>query len=249
MTAALFLERQGYRVLLFERAPKLSQSGTGIQISPNAYKVLSLLGLGRSVSTVGFAPEKIEIRSGRTGHPIADFQLGEKILKRHGAPYTTVHRVDLGEILLTACRQREDIDVHFGLQVSDLTMHANGLTLLCEGVERVSEFVVNAVIGADGAWSGMRRFVHDAATPQFTGQIAWRVLIDAQTANPVISRTSTGLWLGPNSHLVHYPVRGGNLLNVIAIAPWDREYAPRRGWLDQSVLDERTLAFAGNRPS
>ncbi|MEP1206050.1 MAG: FAD-dependent oxidoreductase [Rhizobiaceae bacterium] len=244
MTAALFLERAGFRVLLFEKAEQPASSGTGIQISPNAYKVLDELGLARSVATVGFAPESIEISSGQGGNRLTEFQLGEACLQRHGAPYTTIHRVDLAQILLTACEDREDIEIRRGAQVADLTVHANGLTLLCETKDDFSEeYVVSAVIGADGAWSTLRKFVHDSQTPEFTGHVAWRSLVDISAAGPAVSRTSTGLWLGPNAHLVHYPVRDGNLLNIIAITPWDKDYAPRRGWLQQSAADDRISAF------
>lgn len=243
MTAALFLERIGFRVLVFEKAEEPASSGTGIQISPNAYKVLSELGLSRSVSMIGFAPNSIEIASGQTGQRLTQFDLGEDCLNRHGAPYTTVHRVDLAHILQTACDDREDIEILRGLQVADLTVHANGLTLLAESDNDVAEYVVQAVIGADGAWSSLRKYVHDAEVPEFTGQVAWRVLIDTESVDPVFSRTSTGLWLGPRSHIVHYPVRGGHLFNVIAIAPWEKDYAPRRGWLNQTVLDDRASAF------
>ena len=243
MTAALFLERIGFRVLLFEKAEASASSGTGIQISPNAYRVLDELGLARSVSTVGFAPDAVDIRSGRSGRHLTRFELGEACLDRHDAPYTTIHRVDLAHILQTACEDREDIEILRGLQVADLTVHANGLTLLCERETDFSEHVVNAVIGADGAWSSMRKYVHDAEVPEFTGRVAWRVLVDIENVDPAVSRTGTGLWLGQNSHLVHYPVRGGHLLNVIAITPWDKDYAPRRGWLNQTVVDDRASAF------
>ncbi len=244
MTAALFLERAGFRVLLFEKSPKPATTGTGIQISPNAYKVLAELGLSRSLNTVGFVPNSIDIGCGLTGAPLIRFDLGETCLQRYGAPYTTIHRVDLAHILQTACEDREDIDIHRGSQVADLAAHANGLTLLCESQHQTTEeYVVSAVIGADGAWSTLRKYVHDSETPQFTGQIAWRALIDIESTNPALSRTSTGLWLGPNTHLVHYPVRAGNLLNVVAITPWTKDYAPRRGWLTQSALDDRTSVF------
>ncbi|MEP0940974.1 MAG: FAD-dependent oxidoreductase [Rhizobiaceae bacterium] len=243
MTAALFLERIGFRVLLFEKAEAPASSGTGIQISPNAYRVLDELGLARSVSMVGFAPDAIDIRAGRSGRHLTRFELGQACLERHKAPYTTIHRVDLAHILQTACDDREDIEILRGLQVADLTVHANGLTLLCEREKDFSEHVVNAVIGADGAWSSLRKYVHDAEEPEFTGRIAWRVLVDIENADPAVSRTSTGLWLGQNSHLVHYPIRGGHVLNIIAITPWDKDYAPRRGWLNQTVVDDRVSAF------
>ncbi|NKB53635.1 MAG: FAD-binding protein [Rhizobiaceae bacterium] len=249
MTAALFLERAGFRVLLFEKSPQTATTGTGIQISPNAYKVLAELGLSRSLNTVGFVPDSIDIGCGLTGDPLTQFSLGETCLKRHGAPYTVIHRVDLAHILQTACEDREDIDIHRGTQVADLAAHANGLTLLCEAEQKTTEeYVVSAVIGADGAWSTLRKYVHDSETPQFTGQIAWRALIDIQNTNPALSRTATGLWLGPNTHLVHYPVRAGSLLNVVAITPWTKDYAPRRGWVAQSALDDRTTAYEGWLP-
>lgn len=249
MTAALFLERAGFRVLLFEKNEVPATSGTGIQISPNAYKVLDLLGLSRSINMVGFAPDSIEIRSGISGEHLTSFNLGEACLQRHNAPYTTIHRVDLAQILQNACDDREDIEIKWGFHVADIAAHANGLTLLCETKEAFSEeFVVSAIVGADGAWSTLRKYVHEAKAPQFTGHVAWRALLDIETASATISRSSTGLWLGPNSHLVHYPIRGGSMLNIIAITPWEKGYAPKRGWLQQSPLSERRKAFEQWQP-
>ncbi len=248
MTAALFLQRAGFRVLLFEKAEQVPQTGTGIQISPNAYKILAALGLERSLSMIGFAPDRIEIGTGQTGQHLTNFELGDSIRRRHGAPYLLVHRVDLAQILQSACETQEDIEILRGQQVSDLAAHPNGLTLLCEARGAVSEYVVSAIIGADGAWSSMRKFVHDSTEPDFTGLIAWRVLMDIESIAPTISRQSTGLWLGPNAHLVHYPVRQGRLLNVIAITRWEKEYAPDKGWMDQAVTDDRVASFVRWQP-
>lgn len=248
MTAALFLQRAGFRVLLFEKAEKVPQSGTGIQISPNAYKVLDQLGLTRSLAMIGFAPDRIEIGAGHSGKHLANFELGDSIRQRHGAPYLVVHRVDLAQILHSACEAQEDIEILHGLQVSDLAAHPNGLTLLCEARGSVSEYLVSAIIGADGAWSSMRSFVHDSIAPEFTGLIAWRVMMDIESVAPAISRQSTGLWLGPRAHLVHYPVRQGRLLNVIAITRWEKEYAPDKGWMEQAITDERVAPFVRWQP-
>lgn len=245
MTAALFLEKLKYRVLLFERAKRPAETGTGIQISPNAFKVLELLGLGRSVGLAGFAPDSIEIGSGKSGKRLTEFKLGGDILTRHKAPYTVIHRVDLARVLRTACEDREDIELLDGHLVTDIASHANGVTLLSEGPDGASEHVVAATIGADGAWSSLRRFVHGASKPRFTGQIAWRALVDMEQAHPSLSRRNTGLWLGPNSHLVHYPIRAGSLLNVVAVTPWTKDYTPHRGWLNQSVIDDRATSFIG----
>lgn len=245
MTAALFLEKQKYRVLLFERAKRPTETGTGIQISPNAFKVLEMLGLGRSVGLVGFAPDSIEIGSGQSGKRLAEFKLGSNILKRHHAPYTVIHRVDLARILRSACEDREDIELLDGNLVTDIASHANGVTLLSEGPEGANEHVVAATIGADGAWSSLRRFVHGASKPEFTGQIAWRALVDMEQVHHTLSRKNTGLWLGANAHLVHYPIRAGSLMNVIAVTPWTKDYAPHRGWLNQSVVDDRATSFIG----
>jgi len=243
MAAALFLEHAGFRVLVLEKSPSVSTSGTGIQISPNAYKVLGRLGLAEMVSKAGFAPQTIEIGNGITGRPLTSFALGDAMIKRHGAPYTTIHRADLARILQSACDSARDIKLLHGVKAVGMRRGDNEIILLCEGQSGSEEHSAAAAIGADGAWSSLRKCVGSAEQPYFSGHIAWRVILDMDEVGPAVSRTATGLWLAPGCHLVHYPVSGGKFLNIVAITPWNKRQAPQQGWLDDAAGDDRASAY------
>jgi len=232
LATALCLAKAGFRVQVFERSDVPAQTGTGIQLSPNAYKVLRDLGLERSLARVGFAPDKIEIFNGRNGQRLTSFDLGEAINQRHGAPYLVLHRCDLAEILEAACAAVEDIKIYRSHAVIDLAAHPNGVTVLCDNKGTMSGHLASAVVGADGIGSKLRPLVQEAHPPRFTGHVAWRAIIVREAAPSNLSRASTGLWLGHKAHIVHYPIRGGTMLNVIAITPWSQNEPPHPGWLD-----------------
>ncbi|MEL7274572.1 MAG: FAD-dependent monooxygenase, partial [Pseudomonadota bacterium] len=217
LTAALFLERAGFRVQVFEQAKKMQPEGAGIQLSPQAFKILAHLGLDRSLRMAGQMPEGIDIRSGKTGRHLTRFELGRTILERHGGPYLVIHRLDLANILLTACMDREDIEIIYDHKIADLAAHAHGVTLLAQTGGHFEEYQSSAFIAADGVWSSLRRFVHDAAQPAYTGRMAWRALFQMDGLPTDLPRDNTGLWIGPNAHLVHYPIRQGRIMNVVAI--------------------------------
>lgn len=244
LTAALYLERAGFRVQVFEQAKKMQSEGAGIQLSPQAFKLLAKLGFERNLRMAGQMPDRIAIRSGRSGKELAHFDLGRTILDRHGGPYLVIHRLDLANILLTACQDREDIEIIYDHKIADLAAHAHGVTLLAQTGGLFQEFQASALIGADGVWSSLRRFVHGAATPAYTGRMAWRALFQTDALPVDLSNTDTGLWVGPNAHLVHYPIRQGRMMNVVAItdAIFD-EGAPPKRWQPDSPGTPREDAF------
>ncbi len=243
LTAALSLAHKDFRVQVLEKRPEPAEEGAGIQISPNAYKVLANLGLGRAVQLASNAPAAIDIRSGGSGQLINSFRLGAPFRKRHGAPYLVLHRADLLSMLLKACSDEQAIDVQHGVEVTDVATHANGVTLLIKNGTAIAEIRGAAIIGADGIHSTLRQSVETQAPPRFSGHIAWRGLIPIKEVAEIFSEPVTGLWLGENAHLVHYPVRRGTMLNVVAIAPWCGKDAPVRGWIPESASDERRAPF------
>lgn len=243
LCAALFLERQGFRVLVFEASEAPRGVGAGIQVTPNAYKLLENLGLDRPLRMVASAPESIDIYNGINGKAIAQFSLGSEFSRRHGAPYLVLHRVDLANVLLTACRDREDIELIYGHKINDLAAHANGVTLLTQHKDRFIEHHAAAVIGADGVWSSLRGFVHGAAKPEFTGHIAWRTLLDMEIAPQILPRDVTGLWLGRQTHFVHYPIRQSQVMNIVAITPAANRQVPPRGWIKDGLEPKRVKSF------
>ena len=244
LTGALALAQKGFRVLVLEKRREPAEEGAGIQVSPNAYKILSALGLGRAVQLASNAPAAIDIRSGGSGELVTSFRLGASFRKRHNAPYLVLHRADLLNILLNACKDVGAIQIRNGVEVTDAATHANGVTLLLKDGTAIEEIHGVAVIGADGIWSNLRRSMETLSPPRFSGHIAWRGLIPMKEVSEAFSKPITGLWLGQGSHLVHYPVQRGTMLNVVAITPWQGANEPPRGWIADCPDEQRLSPFA-----
>jgi salicylate hydroxylase len=239
LTAALALAGAGFQVVVFEAARELSEAGAGIQLSPNATRVLAAMGLADALRPCVSAPTAIHVLNGRSGRPIASIPLGSGIEARYGAPYWVVHRADLQRILLEAVAARPEITLRPGFNVLDHAVHAQGVTVA--GKTRSGVMVEeqgDALVGADGLWSTVRRRLGYDAAPRFRHRTAWRALIDAADADPAWCEPATHLWLGRDAHLVHYPVRGGEAVNIVAIVT-DR--SAESGW---SGTGDRDLLLA-----
>lgn len=231
LCTALHLDSLGCEVVIYEKRPELPQEGAGIQISPNAFKPLHALGLGSQLVESGVAPEAITVRAGRNGGQLARFELGETIERRHGAPYLTLHRADLSHILKAACDKRGSIDIRFNQAITGVHQLDKRLSVSANGPENET---LDGLVAADGVWSQLRSQVAGSVQPVFTGHIAWRGILESGSSAPVFHEKTTGLWLGPEAHLVHYPLRGGTQLNVVAVTRWTGDKPPAGGWLDET---------------
>jgi salicylate hydroxylase len=217
LTAALAIAARGFPVIVCERARQLSEIGAGLQLSPNAGRVLAALGLGEAVAAAAVEPEAIEIRAGRTGRLIAAIDLGA-LRRRHGIPWRVIHRAQLQLILARAVVGNPAIELRLGASVAGFAMQSGGIVARIErsGGSEVVEGA--ALIAADGVWSRSRIAIGGSpARP--TGRVAWRAMIPAAAAQVPPNRI--GLWLGEDAHLVHYPVAGASQLNVVAIVEED----------------------------
>ena len=249
LVTALCLNRLGYRVLVLERRDAPSDLGAGIQITPNAAGVLDQLGLLSALSLASLAPEAVRIGSGRSLQPLARVPLGAGMVERYGQPYLVVHRADLMVALRKACAGREGIEIRYGHALTDMAPHARGVTVLTHHGAHFEEHAVVGLVGADGLWSATRRFVVDSRAPRFTGRLAWRALVPADAAPAFLQGAETGLWLGRDAHLVHYPIRQGRVVNVVAIVPWRRSQRPRDGWVRERDPSDRVEAFRNWDPA
>jgi salicylate hydroxylase len=240
LTAALMLAQSGFRITLLEQAAQLSEAGAGIQLSPNATRILIALGLGDRLRADAFVPQAVAVKSSSGGR-LARVPLGDGIEKRFGAPYWTIHRADLQAALLEAAQLNPDIVIKLGTRVEDFTLHSNGLSIACrQGSFTADEHGV-ALIGADGLWSAMRTRLGQYE-PDFRKRTAWRTLIPIEAIEDEEFRTpEVQLWLGRRAHLVHYPVKGGKLINVVAIVN-DRWSQP--GWVADGAREELLSHFS-----
>ncbi len=246
LTASLTLAAQGFRVVLLEKAERLEEAGAGLQLSPNASRILVELGLQPRLGPRAVTPESINIMSARAGGEIARLPLGEAASFRAGAPYWVVHRADLQAALQAEVNDNPDIDLRLGCQFEDVTAHAKGLTVVQRrGNVRQSELAV-ALIGADGIWSSVRNHLFPEVQPQFSGLIAWRGTLDATALPREYTSARVQLWMGSNAHLVAYPISGGRQINVVAVVPgtWNRP-----GWSAPGETNDIKSAFASRWPA
>jgi 2-polyprenyl-6-methoxyphenol hydroxylase-like FAD-dependent oxidoreductase len=246
LTASLTLAARGFRVVILEKAERLEEAGAGLQLSPNASRILVELGLKPRLGALAVTPDAINIMSARAGGEIARLPLGEAASFRAGAPYWVVHRADLQAALLAEVNDNPDIDLRLGCQFEDVTGHAKGLTVVQRsGNARQQELAV-ALIGADGIWSAVRNHLFPEVQPQFSGLIAWRGTLDATALPREYTSARVQLWMGPNAHLVAYPISGARQINVVAVVPgtWNRP-----GWSAAGDANEIKNAFSSQWPA
>jgi salicylate hydroxylase len=244
LTAALALAARGFRIVVLEKAERLEEVGAGLQLSPNASRVLVGLGLTERLAPRAVTPEALSIMSARAGGELLRMPLGEAATMRAGAPYWVVHRADLQSALAGAVADHPDIDLKLGAAFEDVAPHPRGLTVVHRsGTIRRSDLAC-ALIGADGIWSAVRQRIAADVKPRFSGLIAWRGTFDAAQLPAEYSARRVQLWMGPNAHLVAYPIAGGRQINVVAVLPgsWNSP-----GWSTPGDAHEVMEAFAAPR--
>lgn len=219
LTAALAFCRRGYSVVVREQADELQEVGAGVQLSPNATRILFALGLESALDPVMHRPPTIGLVSGLTLAPVARVPAGQFAEARWGAPYGVIHRADLQKVLLAAVRAEAGCRLELGSRVGPGDLSTAALTVI-----------------ADGVWSTNRERIQTAGRPVFTGQVAWRFLIAADRAADFLEPANVTAFLGPESHLVAYPVKGGEVVNMVAITSGD---APGRDWNHRSSAENR----------
>jgi salicylate hydroxylase len=240
LTTALAVARHGYRISLLEQAEQLEEVGAGLQLSPNASRVLIELGLGERLAPLVVRPEELRVMNARSGRVLAAAPLGDAAEKRYGAPYWVIHRGDLQAVLLEAAGVHHDITLQLRTKVEEYAVHANGVTVAARAGLRPLEERGLGLIGADGLWSSVRRLLGHRVEPRFARHTAWRALIPAETVRPDSRAPIVNLWLGRNAHVVHYPVRGGRLINVVAIL---RDDWREPGWSEPARHEDILARF------
>jgi len=216
LTAALTFARAGMRVTVFEQAARLEETGAGLQLSPNASRVLIALGLRERLASVAVAPHAIRVMAGGSAREIVRIPLGDQMERRYGAPYWSLHRGDLQSALAEAVRNELDVRLELGVRLEEFAAHVNGVSVLGRrGMQVIDERGI-ALIGADGIWSTVATRLRRPA-PTFRHRTAWRALVPADTVPAEFRQPLVHLWLGHDAHLVHYPVKAGTLINIVGI--------------------------------
>ena len=238
MTAALSLAAKGWRVDVFEQASVLEEVGAGVQISPNASRVLHSLGLGGGLQAVAAVPAQADVKHWRSGATIAAAPLNDRTGDR--APYYHLHRADLQALLRDAAADA-GARLHLGFVAADVRDDSESVALLLsrdrsEAIPRERPPRGAVLIGADGIHSIVRQRCFGTEDAAFSGCVAWRALVpSAALPDSLAARIAAGVtvWWGPGRHFVCYAVRGGTLVNCVAVvatnAPWPAESWSARG--------------------
>jgi salicylate hydroxylase len=238
LAAAIAARRAGWEARLFEQAWVLSEAGAGIQLGPNATRILGEWGLLQGdLQQQAFAPQRLRVRDGVDGSELASLALGD-MGQRYGAPYLTVHRADLQAALLAAA-QAAGMRLHTGRKVERVSSH--------EDCVRASagpgpEVEAEAMVAADGLWSEVRQAVAGDGPPAPTGHLAYRGLVRQADLPPPLRSREVTVWLAPRMHLVLYPVRGGEVLNAVCVVA-GRVAGDPRGWDQLAVRTELEAAL------
>lgn len=229
LAAALACARAGWPATLMERTREFGEVGAGIQMGPNVVRRLHAWGLEDDLKKVAAYPELLRVRSADTGDVLGRLPLGERARKLYGAPYATIHRADLHTLLLKAVEQEGTVQLHLGRWLESFVDSGNGVQVKALDGESME---CQALIGADGLWSTVRQNLLDDEEPRITGHLAYRALIAQRDLPAYLRSQKITVWMGPDLHVVQYPVRRGHWLNVVAIVKgqvigdvddWDQE--------------------------
>jgi salicylate hydroxylase len=214
LAAALALARAGQRVTVLERSAEFASIGAGIQLGPNAMKVLARWGLQDALLAQACLPQAIAVHHAGTGRSISRILLGNAVLQRYGQVYATVHRAHLHGVLLAAVLAQPGIQVHQGAAL-------HHVQLLPSAAVQVSTpehtYTADALVAADGLWSRARELVFADGAPRATGHAAYRTLLPMAQV-PRQWHSSVGVWWAPDVHVVHYPVHSGQQLNLVVLS-------------------------------
>ena len=219
LTAAILLGRGGWRVTVLERAQTLEEAGAGLQLSPNATAIYRDAGILDRLLRFALSPEALSVRRARDGREIMNLQYGPLAELRWKAPHIAIHRADLQRVLLETASANPFVSLRTGVSVLGFASSASGVQAGAIAGGENLRIDGDILIGADGLHSAVREKLGlgEADRPVYSRRTAWRALLPAAEAPHHALALRTNLWLGANAHLVHYPLRGGDLVNIVAI--------------------------------
>ncbi|WIM97883.1 FAD-dependent monooxygenase [Actinoplanes oblitus] len=240
LSAALSLLAAGFDVRVYERATALSEVGAGIQLSPNATRVLHGLGLEKELALTAVKPLAFHQRRWDDGRTLQRAPLGEPVEARFGFPYYHMHRADLLAVLAGALPAER---LHFGHRLTGITDRGDRVSAHFAGH---ADADADVLIGADGIHSPVRAALFGPEEPRFTGCVAYRGLVPADRVRHLPLEVTVDAWLGPGRHFVHYFVSGGRVLNFVAVI--EQDAWTHESWTDRGDPADALAAFDGWHP-
>jgi 3-hydroxybenzoate 6-monooxygenase len=238
LATALAVARTGRPVRVLEKSPRFGEIGAGLQLAPNASHALARLGVLDAIAPYAVRPRRLLWRDARSGARVTALDLGERFVARYGHPYVVMHRGDLLDVLLAACRAEQRIVLEASREVVTVEQHGDGVRVRCADGASVDG---EALVAADGLWSRLRKLVHDDGDPLPARYVAYRGTIPVEELWEGAGLEDVTLWTAPGLHFVQYPIRGGKLFNQVAVFRSERFRADGDDW---GTPDELDAAFA-----
>lgn len=212
LAAALSLAQHGFRARVLEKAPKLGEIGAGIQLGPNAFHAFDHMGIGEAARRTAVYVDSLRLMDAMTDSEIARVPLGDAFRARFGNPYAVVHRGDLHGVLVAACAAHDLITLDTSCEVTGYEQDGAGVEAVLSDGTRIAGA---ALIGADGLWSNIRKKVVGDGAPRVSGHTTYRSVIPVDEMPEDIRWNAPTLWAGPKCHIVHYPLSGWKLFNLV----------------------------------
>jgi salicylate hydroxylase len=237
LTAAAALQRRGLDVTVYEQAPALGEIGAGVQLGPNAMKAMRALGLERDVIAAAVEPGSHTLRSWRSGRTLYRTPMKGTFESRFGAGYYQIHRADLHQILARAV---DAARVRLNAKCVAVRNDADRAVLTLAGGNAAE---CDIIVGADGIHSVVRESILGRETPHFTGNVCWRGVVPTAALPPGLIAKDVNVWLGPHGHVVHYYVRGGEMVNFVAI--YEADTWRGESWSTLADRSELLAIYAG----
>ena len=235
LTTALALSRKGYSAHVIEKAHEFGEIGAGIQIAPNGSRMLDDLGILDKIRTLAVYPQRMVLVDALSNETLTTLDFGEKFQRAYTYPYLVMHRNDLLINLLQACRQSDAITLETKREIVAIEDLGDGARVSCADG---STYECNALIGADGLWSTVRKYVIDESDPVCAEFVAYRGAIPAEEVIEHGGLDTIRYWIGPNLHLIQYPLRRGELYNQVAVFKSYRYRADSDDWGTNDELEE-----------
>jgi len=242
LCAALAFARRGFSVDIFERSKKLEEVGAGLQLSPNATRILGSLGVLETLRPLAVAPRGVVLRDARTLDELGCVPLGEAAERRWRAPYLVAHRADLQKALLETAAAQPSIQLFTGAAVAGFEHQDQGITVSLRRSGTVEKQGALLLVGADGVWSALRGSLQPGQPSRFSGELAWRTVVAADSEigrafAATGARSVVTAFLHSDFHLIAYPVRSGAAFNLVAFTPGQRIAEDWTGNADAALLE------------
>lgn len=242
IAAALALGRKGFTAHLFEQATEFGEVGAGIQLGPNVFRAFEKLGLKDAILHDVWMPDNLVMRDALNGETITSIPVGAGFREVFHNPYAVIHRADLHQTMMAAATAQAGVTMHAGVKMESFEDHGDRVVIrMSDGAEHEGR----ALIGCDGLWSKVREGVVGDGKPIVSGHIAYRAVLKREEVPEDLWSGDVTLWAGPKTHLVHYPLRRGELFNLVAVFHSDRYV---EGWNAFGDTEELNRRFKGERP-